>query len=77
MRPSSYRLTVLGNAVTWLLVGLHLPTLHELTDHGWAAPTSVRVVTALLALAGAGLLWALLRTPSSRDRVPRNDAAAT
>ena len=76
MRPWSYRLTVLGNAVVWLLVGLHLPTLHELTDHGWAAPAFVRAVTAVLALAGAGLLWALLRTPPRGAGVSRHDAAA-
>ena len=61
MRPTSYRLTVLANAIVWLLVGLHLPTLHELTDHGWGAPTSVRVATAFLAITGAALAWLLLR----------------
>ena len=70
MRSWPYRLTVFGNALVWLLVGLHLPTVHELMDHGWAAPPSVRVVTALLALLGAALLWALLRTAPGRRAGP-------
>lgn len=76
MRARTYQLTVLGNALVWLLVGLHLPTLHELTDHGWAAPLSVRAVTTVLALADAGLLWALLRTPPRQAAGPSHDAAA-
>ncbi len=77
MRPWSYRLTVLGSAVAWLLVGLHLPTLHELADHGWAAPAPVRAVTALLALAGSGLLWTLLRTPPRKAARSGHDATVT
>ena len=63
MRPRSYRLTVLGSALIWLLVGLHLPTVHEVFDHGWRPPTSVLAMTIVLALAGVGTLWALLRRP--------------
>ena len=77
MRSWSYRLMVLGNALVWLLVGLHLPTLHELMDHGWAAPPSVRVMTALLALLGAGLLWTLLRTAPFRHAGPDRDVVVT
>jgi len=75
MRPWSYRLTVLGSALAWLLVGLHLPTVHELADHGWTAPASVRALTALLALVGA--LWALLRTPPRGGAEPGHGTAAT
>ena len=76
MRPWPYRLTVLGSALAWLLLGLHLPTLHELTDHGWSPPARVLAMTALLALAGAGALWALLRTPPGRGTGPGHDDAA-
>lgn len=65
MRPLSYRLTVLGSALTWMLLGLHLPTLHEVIDHGWRPPMPVLVMTIVLALVGVGTLWALLRRPPS------------
>ena len=32
MQLRNYRLTVVGCALSWLLVGLHLPTLHEVLD---------------------------------------------
>jgi hypothetical protein len=76
MRSPRYRLTVLGNTVVWLLVGLHLPTTHELMDHGWAAPASVRVMTAVLALVGAGLLWVLLRPAPGNAATSGRDGAA-
>ena len=75
MRPLSYRLTVLGSALAWLLLGLHLPTVHELMDHGWTPPTPVLVMIALLALAAVGASWALLRTPRA-DAGPARDVAA-
>lgn len=61
MRPLTYRLTVLGSALTWMLLGLHLPTLHEVFDHGWRPPMAVLVMTIALALVGVATLWALLR----------------
>jgi hypothetical protein len=63
MSMRSYRLTVMGCAVAWLLVGLHLPTLHEVLDHHPLPPPSVLAMTAVLALAGVASLWALLRKP--------------
>ena len=62
MRLWPYGLTVVGSALTWLLVGLHLPTPHDLAEHGWSPPARVLVATALLVLAGSLALWALLRT---------------
>lgn len=61
MRPMSYRLTLIGSALAWLLLGLHLPTLHEVIDHGWRPPMAVLVMMIVLALAGLGTLWMLLR----------------
>lgn len=63
MSTRQYRLTVIGSALSWLLLGLHLPTLHEITDHFTAPPMSVIVVIALLAVLSAVGLWALLRVP--------------
>ena len=68
-------MTVLGSALAWLLLGLHLPTVHELMDHGWAPPASVLVMIALLALAAIGASWALLRTPPRGDAGPARDVA--
>ncbi|HSA55732.1 MAG TPA: hypothetical protein VLE53_08505 [Gemmatimonadaceae bacterium] len=65
MTTRQYRLTVIGSALSWLLLGLHLPTLHELTDHQAMPPTSVLVATAVLAVLSAAGLWALLRMPAS------------
>ena len=48
MRTRSYRLTVIGCALAWFLVGLHLPALHELVHHGAPAPWSVVAVVSLM-----------------------------
>jgi hypothetical protein len=64
MRTRNYRLTVIGCALSWLLLGLHLPTAHELLDHGWSPPTAVVVMIGVLVVAAVSALWALLRAPS-------------
>lgn len=56
-----YKLTVIGCALSWFLVGLHLPTLHEMTHHGSAPRGGFLAIALLLAMAGTGSLWALLR----------------
>jgi hypothetical protein len=59
-----YRLTVVGCALAWFMVGLHVPALHEILDHGARPTAGVLGGTALLAAAGAAALWALLRAPA-------------
>ena len=59
----NYRLTVIGCALAWFLVGLHIPTLHEITEHGAPPRWDMLVITLLLAVAGVATLWALLRSP--------------
>jgi hypothetical protein len=66
MSTRSYRLTVLGCALAWLLLGLHLPTAHELLDHGQLPPPAVLAASVVLAVAGVAALWALLRAPVAR-----------
>lgn len=64
MSTRYYRLTVVACAVLWLMVGLHLPVLHQIIDHGRVP--SPGVLTALIlntVLAVAGL-WILLRAPA-------------
>jgi hypothetical protein len=56
-------LTLVGCALAWLLLGLHLPTAHELMDHGRVPPPPVLAMSMVLAAAGIATLWALLRAP--------------
>lgn len=58
-----FRLTVLLCALSWLLVGLHLPALHEMTSHGHALSWTVLAIMSLLFLVGIGSLWIILRDP--------------
>ena len=64
MRPWNYRLMVIGSALAWFMVGLHVPIFHEMTDHGGTVSTSVMVIVALLIVAAVAGLWALLRLPA-------------
>ncbi len=66
MTTRAYRSTVVGCALAWLLLGMHLPTSHELMDHGWLPSPPVLAVSVVLAVIGAATLWALLRAPSAR-----------
>ena len=68
MRTWSYRLTVIGCALAWFMVGLHLPALHEMVHHGAAPHWTVVTVVSLVALAAVAALWALLRAPAPRER---------
>ena len=77
MPTRSYRLTVVGCALAWFLVGLHLPTLHELRHDGFAPHWTVLAMLAFLAVAAVAALWALLRAPTRWTRPPGPGAAAT
>jgi hypothetical protein len=59
-----FRLTAIGCALSWFLLGLHLPTVHEVVDHGYSPHWTVATMVALLALASVASLWALLRAPA-------------
>jgi hypothetical protein len=61
MSASSYRVVVVGSLLSSFFVGLHMPLLHEVIEHG-ASPYSVAViVTILLFVVTAAGGWALLR----------------
>jgi hypothetical protein len=62
-----YRTTLLVSTISWLMIGMHLPALHQLTHHGGEA--SVAVVTAMVILATIGIvgLSMLLRVPASKQ----------
>lgn len=66
MSMRAYQLTVVGCALSWFLVGLHLPALHEITHHGRSPHWSVLALVALFAVAALGGLAVLLRAPARR-----------
>ncbi len=66
MSTSYYRLTVVACALSWFLVGLHLPALHRMTHHGAAPPWTVLSIVSFLAASAVAALWLLLRSPSRR-----------
>jgi hypothetical protein len=58
-----YRLTVVGCALSWLMVGLHLPILHEIIDHGRVPHWTVLAIVSLFTVVAVAGLWVLLRAP--------------
>ena len=67
MTTRTYRLTVVGCALAWLLIGLHVPALHGMIEHGTAPQPAVLVAVAILGVAGVLRVWALLREPNGRS----------
>jgi hypothetical protein len=63
MVPGLYRFVVLGSALAWLLLGLHLPALHQVTHHDATLHWSVMAAIGALAAAGVVGVWVLLRAP--------------
>ena len=56
-----FRATAIACALSWFLVGLHVPALHAASHDGHAPSTIMLAVVLLLGLAGLASLWALLR----------------
>lgn len=48
MTTRYYRLTVVACALSWFMVGLHLPALHQVTHHGHAPDWTVLGMVSLL-----------------------------
>jgi hypothetical protein len=71
MSTSTYRLTVLGCALAWFLVGMHARLAHQMTHHGRVPSAGVLALVGLLVVAAVMMLWRLLRRP------PASGAAAT
>ena len=70
MSTAYYRATVMGCAISWLMLGLHLPALHALTHPGQTIAWTVLSLTALNGIVAIACLWVLLRAPASASRVP-------
>jgi hypothetical protein len=77
MRTRHYRLTVIGCALSWFLVGLHLPMLHAMIHAGGAPRWDVLAITLLLAVAAVAGLWVLLRAPGRGTTPSDSNAPAT
>jgi hypothetical protein len=63
MRTGTYRLTVVGSMISSFLVGLHIPVLHEIIEHGAPPRWEAFAVTLLLLIGVVAGTWTLLRTP--------------
>ena len=63
---STYRLTVVGVIVSSFLLGLHVPALHDMIDHGATPRWEVVTMTLLLAVSTAAGGWMLLRPSTPR-----------
>ena len=71
-----YRTWLLVCVAAWFLVGLHMPAIHEMTQHGQELPASVFGAVVLLALVGMMGLWQLLRFPAPRSGSSGSSAGA-
>jgi hypothetical protein len=70
MSARQYRLTLIVCATSWLMLGLHLPAVHQMTHHGRSLPPIVLLLIVLFALIGIAGLWALWRSPWSGPATP-------
>jgi hypothetical protein len=70
MPTAYYRLLVIGCALSWLMLGLHVRALHALTHPGHSISWAVLSLTALFGIVGIACLGLLLRAPSGVYREP-------
>ena len=70
MSRKSYTMMVLGCALSWLLVGLHAPVLHELSHTDVPPRWGLLGLVGLLALGAVGVTWLLLRVPRESASLP-------
>jgi hypothetical protein len=73
MRTNYYRLTVIGCALAWFLLGAHVPVLHEFTRHGRTPSMTVLIAVAGVTLVALAAVVLLLR---ASDRPGSSGAAA-
>lgn len=67
-----YRTTLLVSAFSWLMIGMHLPALHQITHHGRGVPLSVVGAVVTLVVIGTVSLWVLIRAPVHTRRHQQN-----
>jgi hypothetical protein len=61
MSTSSFRLTAVACALSWLLVGMHTPIVHQITHHGRTRSAPVLIAVAAVLTIAVATLSALLR----------------
>ena len=61
MSASTYRFVVVGSLLSSFLVGMHVPALHEMLEHGASMRSSVLIATLALVVMSVAGAWALLR----------------
>jgi hypothetical protein len=59
------------------MVGLHLPALHEMIDHGRTPAWTVLTMVSLVTVAAVAGLWILLRAPARWTTTSGSSASAT
>ena len=64
MRMRTYRLIVVGSILSSFMVGLHVPMLHEIIEHGATPRWDALTATLILALITVACAWKLLRSPA-------------
>jgi uncharacterized membrane protein len=69
MQMRTYRLIVIGSILSSCLVGLHLPALHDMTEHGATPRWEVVIATIVLVIGTLAGTWRLLRLPPVGDHV--------
>ena len=58
---TTYRLVVVGSALSSFLFGFHLPAMHDIIEHGATPRMDVLIVTMLFAICTVAGVWTLLR----------------
>jgi hypothetical protein len=66
MTASTYRLVVIGSLLSSFMVGLHMPALHEILEHGATARWDVMTATVLLVVLTVAGGVVLLRQAARR-----------
>lgn len=60
MSTVTYRMLVLGAIVSSFMLGMHVPVLHEILDHGSRPRWDVQIASGILALTAIVCAWRLL-----------------
>jgi hypothetical protein len=60
MSTGIYRMLVIGAILSSFLLGMHMPVIHDIVDHGARPRWDVLVASGVLALVAIGCGWKLL-----------------
>lgn len=60
MSTGTYRILVVGAILSSFLLGMHMPVIHDIADHGARARWDVLIASAVLALMAITCGWRLI-----------------